>query len=274
MKHNTNIVAEATRQAISFGYEANDGLDDDVNLEAGAAEPNSFVDLTNESDSNVNPTTSMTHDWWRPFVTDDDLNSILQSPKFEIMFAILKECQQRSEKCLIFSSSVVCLNIVEIFLKKIVLWKPERDYFRLDGSTSNFQRTKLISEFNKTSNKNVKVFLISIRAGGQGINLTAANRIILLDTAWNPSIDRKLAIESRHQLLKQIIVSVLEQSIYRIFRFGQQKNCCIYRLLSMGTMEEKIYSRSVTKQAMSYRVLDKQQIDRNYNMADLEALYT
>lgn len=42
----------------------------------------------------------------------------------------------------------------------------------------------------------------------------------------------------------------------------------------MGTMEEKIYSRSVTKQAMSYRVVDKQQIDRNYNMADLEELYT
>lgn len=64
-----------------------------------------------------------------------------------------------------------------------------------------------------------------------------------------------------------------EQNIFRVFRLGQKKICYIYRLISMGTMEEKVYSRSVTKQAMSCRVVDEQQIDRHYNMAELTELY-
>lgn len=65
-----------------------------------------------------------------------------------------------------------------------------------------------------------------------------------------------------------------EQNIFRVFRLGQKRVCYIYRLIAMGTMEEKVYSRSVTKQAMSFRVVDEQQIDRHYNMAELTELYT
>lgn len=65
----------------------------------------------------------------------------------------------------------------------------------------------------------------------------------------------------------------IEQNIFRVFRLGQKRICCIYRLLAMGTMEEKVYSRSVTKQAMSFRVVDEQQIDRHYSMAELQELY-
>ncbi|XP_044315161.1 transcriptional regulator ATRX homolog isoform X2 [Drosophila rhopaloa] len=112
----------------------------------------------------------------------------------------------------------------------------------------------MIKRFNSESNGRARVFLISSRAGGQGINLIGANRVIILDTSWNPSND--------------------QQNIFRIFRLGQNKNCYIYRLIAMGTMEEKVYSRSVTKQAMSFRVVDEQQIDRHYNMAELAELYT
>lgn len=173
-KNDASIVAQATVTAKSNGYE---------DLEAD--------DELDKSESNVNVATAMGHDWWRPFVTDDDLNSIWQSPKFEIMFEILAECETNDEKCLIFSTSTVCLDIVEIFLKKIGSWTSGRDYFRLDGSTKSFQRNKMIVEFNRPQNRTVKTFLISSRAGGQGINLTAANRIILLDTSWNPAVDRK-----------------------------------------------------------------------------------
>lgn len=175
----------------------------------------------------------MTHHWWRPFVTDEDLNSILQSPKFEIMFAILNECQKRSEKCLIFSTSVICLNIVEIFLKS-ANWTRDLHYFRLDGSTSNFQRTKLISEFNRAGNKNVKAFLISTKAGGQGINLTAANRIILLDTSWNPAIDRKFHIltwcRSWRSLSKFILQSKAfsERFVSANRKFVMYTGCCLW----------------------------------------------
>lgn len=136
----------------------------------------------------------------------------------------------------------------------------------------------MIQSFNDPTNERVKCFLISAKAGGQGINLVGANRVILLDTSWNPSND--------------------QQNIFRVFRLGQQKKCYIYRLLAMvwcptaypkgtvfyfnhfsdfilqGTMEEKVYSRSVTKQAMSFRVVDEQQIDRHYSLNELAELYT
>lgn len=64
-----------------------------------------------------------------------------------------------------------------------------------------------------------------------------------------------------------------EQSIFRAFRLGQKKPCYIYRLVAAGTMEQKMYSRGVTKQAMSRRVIDKQQVDRHFDMAELTDIY-
>ncbi|TMW42161.1 hypothetical protein DOY81_012759 [Sarcophaga bullata] len=213
---------------------------------------------------------SVTNDWWRHLVKESDLESVMPSNKLRTMFNILQMCEEKGEKCLIFSAFVAVLNVVEYFFKKIsendpaILkelninrnskWILGQDYYRLDGKTPKSIRHAMINEFNNVTNKMARVFLISAKAGGQGINLIGANRVIILDTSWNPSND--------------------QQNIFRVFRLGQKRSCYIYRLLAMGTMEEKVYSRSVTKQAMSFRVVDEQQIDRHYNMAELAELYT
>ncbi|KAG4067204.1 hypothetical protein HA402_000195 [Bradysia odoriphaga] len=207
------------------------------------------------------------NDWWRKAIDKKQLENASSSHKMIILFEILNECKRVGDKCVIFSSFVEVLNVVEYFMQQIDQhngeaglenfvgpWRKNEDYYRLDGSTPKDRRPSMINNFNDENNKRTKVLLISTEAGGQGINLFGANRLILLDTSWNPSKD--------------------QQSIFRIYRMGQNKQCYIYRLLSMGTMEEKIYSRSVTKQAMSCRVVDKQQIDRHFSMSELDELYS
>ncbi|XP_026730556.1 transcriptional regulator ATRX homolog isoform X3 [Trichoplusia ni] len=214
---------------------------------------------------NENPT-----EWWIKLVEDEELDDMRNSHKLVLLFDILRQCEAIGDKLLVFSQSLYSLDLIEHFLGKVDeatqegrideklgghvgSWSPGVDYFRLDGSTSCENRSIWCKNFNREDNPRARLFLISTRAGGLGINLVAANRVIIFDVSWNPSHD--------------------VQSIFRVYRFGQKKPCYVYRFLAMGTMEEKIYERQVTKQAISKRVIDEQQIDRHYAENDLAELY-
>ncbi|XP_059059053.1 uncharacterized protein LOC131852395 [Achroia grisella] len=197
---------------------------------------------------------SNTEVWWMEYLEGGAmLDSLDSSNKFVAVFRILDECIKLGDKVLIFSTSLYTMDALEFFLRKINKWSLGQDYYRLDGSVPAEVRQKWCREFNAEQNTKTKLFLISTRAGSLGLNMTAANRVIILDTSWNPAHDI--------------------QSIFRVYRFGQKKDCYIYRLVALGTMEQKIYERSVTKQAVSCRVVDEQQIDRHYNMEELTELY-
>ncbi|KAF9424245.1 hypothetical protein HW555_000638 [Spodoptera exigua] len=214
---------------------------------------------------NENPT-----EWWIKLVEEEELDDMRNSHKLVLLFDILRQCEAIGDKLLVFSQSLYSLDLIEHFLGKVDeatqegrideklgghvgSWAPGVDYFRLDGSTSCENRSIWCKNFNREDNPRARLFLISTRAGGLGINLVAANRVVIFDVSWNPSHD--------------------VQSIFRVYRFGQKKPCYIYRFLAMGTMEEKIYERQVTKQAISKRVIDEQQIDRHYAENDLAELY-
>ncbi|XP_060649165.1 transcriptional regulator ATRX homolog [Drosophila nasuta] len=210
-------------------------------------------------------------EWWKPFVEEKELNNVNHSPKLLILLRLLQQCEAIGDKLLVFSQSLQSLDVIEHFLSLVDsntkgyefegdvgnfkgCWSPGEDYFRLDGSCSVEQREAMCKKFNNATNLRARLFLISTRAGGLGINLVAANRVVIFDVSWNPSHDT--------------------QSIFRVYRFGQVKPCYIYRLIAMGTMEQKVYERQVAKQATAKRVIDEQQISRHYNQTDLMELYT
>ncbi|CAK4415481.1 unnamed protein product [Aphanomyces euteiches] len=109
---------------------------------------------------------------------------------------------------------------------------------RLDGSTSAKKRKNLVDTFNDPKT-NSFAFLLSSKAGGCGLNLIGANRLVLFDPDWNPATDKQAAA--------------------RIWREGQKKQCFIYRFVATGTLEEKIFQRQLSKEGLQSIVDDKEE---------------
>ncbi|KAL0405098.1 UNVERIFIED_CONTAM: Switch 2 [Sesamum latifolium] len=128
------------------------------------------------------------------------------------------------DKILLFSYSVRMLDILEKFIIR-----KGYSFSRLDGSTPASQRQSLVDDFNSSPSK--QVFLISTRAGGLGLNLVSANRVVIFDPNWNPAQDL--------------------QAQDRSFRFGQKRHVTVFRLLAAGSLEELVYMRQVYKQQLS-----------------------
>lgn len=157
-------------------------------------------------------------------------NLILCSGKFLFLDKLLGELKQGGHRVLIFSQYVIMLNIMEKYMKL-----RKHEYCRLDGSTPVGLRQDLINEFNE--NKNIFVFLLSTKAGGLGINLTAADTVVIHDIDFNPYNDK--------------------QAEDRCHRMGQTRPVTVYRLISQGTIEEGMLEMNKEKLKLERQITDE-----------------
>ncbi|KAG7386702.1 hypothetical protein PHYPSEUDO_015382 [Phytophthora pseudosyringae] len=158
------------------------------------------------------------------------METLLASAKFGYLRTLLPKLQKEGHRVLIFSQWTKLLDLLEVLMSHM-----EYRYLRLDGSTDVQERQGLIDTYNE--DKNIFVFLLSTRAGGLGINLTAADTVILHDLDFNPTSD--------------------EQACDRCHRIGQTKPVSIYKLVSENTVDEDIYKLGQSKTELNHKILDK-----------------
>lgn len=146
-----------------------------------------------------------------------------ESSKLNQCIQITKDAVKGGHKILLFSGYTSMFNILEQELKKEGI-----EYFKLTGQTKVVERIKLVEEFNQ--NENIKVFLISLKAGGTGLNLTGADMVIHYDPWWN--------------------ISAENQATDRTYRIGQKKNVQVYKLITKNSIEERIYELQQKKEKL------------------------
>ena len=159
------------------------------------------------------------------------------SGKLVFIDKLLAKLKPKGNKILIFSQMVQILNILEDFLNY-----RDYSYVRLDGSIVGEVRQEAIDRFSDP-NSDVFVFLLCTRAGGVGLNLTAADTVIIYDSDWNPQNDL--------------------QAQARCHRIGQTKDVKVYRLITRGTYEQDMFLRASIKLGLDQAILDSGTISSN-----------
>lgn len=144
--------------------------------------------------------------------------------KMTVLQKLLGVLYTKNDKVLLFSHSTQLLNIIEAYVMGRGMI-----YRRLDGDTPAEKRNTIVKEFNRDNS--IFICLLSTTAGSLGLNLTAANFVIIFDPLWNPTYD--------------------QQAQDRAYRIGQQRNVFVYRFISVGTIEENIYMRQIYKQQLA-----------------------
>ncbi|PGH23386.1 hypothetical protein AJ80_02496 [Polytolypa hystricis UAMH7299] len=164
-------------------------------------------------------------------VEPEKLKSLELSHRAHIADKIIQLSIDAGDKVLVFSQSIPTLNFLESILKR-----RNRKYCRLDGKTPIASRQASTKSFNQ-ADSNMQIYLISTRAGGLGLNIPGANRVIIFDFSFNPTWE--------------------EQAVGRSYRLGQQKPVFVYRFIAGGTFEDVMYNKTVFKTQLSFRVVDK-----------------
>ena len=170
------------------------------------------------------------------------------SGKLELLQELMEEVVDGEHRTLLFCQSTQMLDIIQHWFGR---WRIR--CLRLDGSTPPGSRLGLVNEFN--NNDEHHAFLISTKAGGTGLNLTGADTVIFYDHDWNPANDN--------------------QAQDRAHRIGQTKPVTVYRLVSRGTIEEKILERQVVKQTLADQIVGADEEGfKELTKEDLISLFT
>ncbi|KAI9736098.1 MAG: hypothetical protein M1818_006274 [Claussenomyces sp. TS43310] len=175
------------------------------------------------------------HNFFNPWNTDSELaideTLVTQSGKMLLLDRLLPSLFERGHKVLIFSQFKTQLDLIEDYARDLRRW----NVCRIDGSVAQDDRRQQIKDFN--TDPDHKLFLLSTRAGGQGINLASADTVILFDSDWNPQQDL--------------------QAIDRAHRIGQQRPVVVFRLATKGTVEEDLLLSADAKRRLEKLVIKK-----------------
>ncbi len=154
-----------------------------------------------------------------------------ESAKLDLLQDILEDLIEEDKKILIFSQFVEMINLIEETLKE-----KNYKYLKLTGKTRN--REKIINDFKQ--NPDIKIFLISLKTGGVGLNLTEEDTVVIYDPWWNPFVE--------------------EQAIDRTYRIGQDKPVFVYKLIVENSIEEKILKLQEKKRELQEIYQNKAEI--------------
>jgi SNF2 family DNA or RNA helicase len=168
----------------------------------------------------------------------------IESSKLNLLSDIVDELLENGHKALIFSQFVGHLELIKEHISKKGI-----KYQYLDGSTPLKQRQDVINAFQRGEGE---IFLISLKAGGVGLNLTAADYVIHMDPWWNPALE--------------------DQASDRAHRIGQQRPVTIYRLVTKGTIEEKIVKLHQDKRDLADSLLEGTEVSGKMTTDELLAL--
>lgn len=164
-------------------------------------------------------------DWRQLYNTRDNIMNFANQEfcgKWRVLKKLLRFWHTGGDRVLVFSHSVRLLKMLQTLFTSTTSYTVSY----LDGSLSYSDRAKVVDDFNSSSDS--FVFLISTKAGGVGLNITAANKVVIVDPNWNPSYDL--------------------QAQDRAYRIGQVRDVEVFRLVSAGTIEEIVYARQIYKQ--------------------------
>ncbi|ASV69439.1 MULTISPECIES: DEAD/DEAH box helicase [Cytobacillus] len=156
-----------------------------------------------------------------------------RSAKLDHLLTLLQEAKQANRRVLIFSQFTSMLEIISSELSF-----QGKEFFYLDGHTTAKERVEMCERFN-SGEKNL--FLLSLKAGGTGLNLTGADTVILYDTWWNPAVE--------------------SQAADRAYRIGQKKDVVVVKLIAKGTIEERMEEMQYRKKDLIHTILDRETED-------------